>query len=84
MLPPSQFSHRWCLGTCDALLALSRCLQVALDKGMEERLVQLDFSAASNRVNHCGLLYKLRSIGVGGQFWSIASEFLSDKGRACV
>ena len=32
---------------------------------MERRLVQLDFSAAFDRVGHCSLLYKLRSIGVG-------------------
>ena len=32
---------------------------------MEGRLVQLDFSTAFARVRHHGLLYKLRSIGVG-------------------
>ena len=43
---------------------------------MEERVIQLDFSAAFDRVSHCGLVYKLKSIGVGKQFSSIASEFL--------
>ena len=46
VLPLSQFSYRRGLGTCDALLTWFRYLQVALDRGMEERLVQLDFSAA--------------------------------------
>ena len=46
---------------------------------MEGRLVQLDFSAASDRESHWGLLCKLRSIGVRGQFLSIASEFLRDR-----
>ena len=32
---------------------------------MEGRLVQLNFSAAYDIVRHCGLLYKLTSIGVG-------------------
>ena len=32
------------MGTCDALLTLSHHLQVALDKGMEEKFVQLEFS----------------------------------------
>ena len=46
---------------------------------MEERLHQLDFSAAFDRVSHCSLLYKLKSISVGKQFLSIVSEFLSDR-----
>ena len=39
----------------------------------------MDFSAAVLRVSHCGLLYKLRSIGVEGQLLFIVSEFLSDR-----
>ena len=58
-------------------VTLSHHLQVDLDRGMEGRLIQLDFSAAFDRVRHCGLLYKLRSIGVGGQFLSVVSEFFS-------
>ena len=46
---------------------------------MEERLVQLDFSAVFDRVSHRGLLDKLRSIGVVEPFLSIVSEFLSDR-----
>ena len=46
---------------------------------MEGRLVQLNFSTAFDRGNHRCLLHKLRSIGVGGQFLSILSEFFSDK-----
>ena len=34
--------------------------------------------AAFYMVSHFGLLHKLRSIGVGGQFLSNVSEFLSD------
>ena len=51
LLPPSQFSCRWSLGACDALLTLSHHLQVALDRGMEERLVQLGFLAVFDRVS---------------------------------
>ena len=57
--------HRRGLETCDALLTLPHRLQVGLDRGTEGRLLQLDFSAAFDRVNQCCLLYKLRSIGVG-------------------
>ena len=46
---------------------------------MEGWPVQLDFSAAFYMVSYCNLLYKLRSIGVGGNFLSIVSLFLSDK-----
>ena len=61
------------------MLTLPHRLQVALYRGMERRLVQLNFSASFDRVTHCGLLYKLRSIGVGGQFFFIVSEFFSDR-----
>ena len=51
LLPPSQFSYRGDRGICDALLTMTLQLQVALKRGMEGRLVQLDFSAAFERVN---------------------------------
>ena len=68
MLPPSQFSYRRGLGTCDALLTLSHRLQVG------------------DRASHCGLLYKLRSIGVWRTFVvHIVLEFLSDRRqRVCL
>ena len=39
----------------------------------------MNFSAAFDKASHCGLLYNLRSIGVGGQFLSIVAEFLSGR-----
>ena len=71
VLPPSQSSYRRGLGTCDVLLTMSHHLQTALDRDMEGRLVQLDFSASFDRGSHRCLLYKLRSIGVGEQCYSI-------------
>ena len=65
------------------MLTKSHRLQVALNKGMEGRLIQLDFSRAFNRVSRRSLLYKLRSIGVGRQFLSIVSDFISDR-KQCV
>ena len=79
MLHTSQFLYRMSLGTCDALLTLSHDRQFALDRGIEGRLVQLDFSAAFDRVRYCGLLCKLRSLSIEEQFLSIALEFLSGK-----
>ena len=50
---------------------------------MKERLAYLNFSAVFETVSHPGLLHKLRSTGVEGQFWSMVSEFLSDSYSAC-
>ena len=79
LFPHSQFLYCRGLETFDVLLTLSHRLQVALNKGIEERLVQVDFSAAFNGVSHCGLLYKLRSESVGGKFLFIVWEFLNDR-----
>ena len=46
---------------------------------MESYIVQLDFSATFDRVSHSGLLFKLKSIGVGGSVLSICTVFLSDR-----
>ena len=74
LLPLSQFSYRRGLGALDALLTMLHHLQVALNRDMEGRLIQLDVSSALNRVKHCGLLHKMRSIDVGRQFESIVSQ----------
>ena len=47
--------------------------------GMESYIIQLDFSAAFDRVSHSGLLFKLNSIGISGSVLSICTEFLSDR-----
>ena len=60
-----------------ALLTISHHLQKSLDAGMESYIVQLDFSAAFDRVSHSGLLFKLKSIIVGGRVLFICTEFLS-------
>ena len=66
VLPTTKFAYRKDLGTCDALLCMSHTLQTALESGQEARIVQIDFSAAFDRVNHQGNLYKLCSVGIGG------------------
>ena len=64
MLPTTQFAYRKGLGTCDALLCVAHSLQSALEMGQEARIVQIDFSAALDRVNHQGILFKLCSVGL--------------------
>ena len=56
-LPTIQFAYRNGLGTCDSLSCVSHTLQNALESGQEARIVQIDFNAAFDRVNHMGILY---------------------------
>ena len=37
--------------------------------------MQIDFSAAFDRVNHQGILYRLFSVGIGGSVLSILTQF---------
>ena len=71
VLPTTQFAYRKGLVTCDALLCMAHTLQSALEMGQEARIVQTDFSAAFDRVNHQGILFKLCSVGVGGSVLSV-------------
>ena len=76
--PPSS------LGTCDALLFVAHTLQSALEMGQEARIVQIDFSATFDRVNHQGILFKLCSVGVGGSVLSVLTQFLSNRSQYVV
>ena len=62
--PPSLFAYRKGLDTCDALLYVSHTLQSALESCHEVGILLIDFSAAFDRVNHPGILYKLSSVGI--------------------
>ena len=71
MRSTTQFAYRKGLGTCDALLCMSHTLQSPLKSGQEARIVQIDLSAAFDRVNHQGIFYKLCPVDVGGSVLSI-------------
>ena len=64
VLPTTQFPYQKGLGTCDALLCVYHTLQSASESGQEARIVQIDFSAAFDRVNHLCILYMLCSVGI--------------------
>ena len=81
VLPTTQFAYRKGLGTGNALLCMSHTLQSALESGQEARIVQIDFSAAFDRVNHQVILYKLCSMGIGGSILSILTQFLSNRSQ---
>ena len=57
---------------------MSHPLQSALESGQEARILQIDFSAAFDRVNHLGILYGLCSVGIGG---SVLTQFLSNRSQ---
>ena len=49
---------------------MSHILQSALESGQEARIVQIDFSAAFDRVNHRGILCRLCSVDILGSVLS--------------
>ena len=75
VLPTTQFAYRKGLGTCDALLCVAHTFQSALEMGQEATMVQIDFSATFDRVNHQGILFKLCSVGVLGSVLSVLTQF---------
>ena len=77
----TQFAYRKGFGTCDALLCVSHTLQSALESGQKARIVQTDFSADFDRVNHQRILYKLYSVGIGGSVLSVLTKFLSNRSQ---
>ena len=72
--PTTQFPYWKGMGTCDALVCLSHTLQSVLESRQEARIVQIDFRAAFDRVNHQGIQYKLCSVGIGGSVLSILTQ----------
>ena len=81
MLPTTQFGYWKGLGSCDALLFVSHTLQSTLESGQEARIVQIDFRAAFDTVNHQGILYNLCSVGIGGSVLSILTQFLLNRSQ---
>ena len=81
VLPTTQFTYRKGLGTCDALLRVSHTLHRALESRQEARIVQIDFSAAFDRVDHQGILYRICSVGFGGSVLSTLKQFLSNRSQ---
>ena len=47
--------------------------------GQQARIVQIDLSAAFDRVNHHDILYKQWSVGIGGSVLSLLTQFPSNR-----
>ena len=43
--------------------------------------MQIDFSAAFDRVNHQGILYRICSVGIGGSVLSILTQFVLNRSQ---
>ena len=52
VLSTTQFAYQKHLGKFDVLLRVSHTLRCAFESGQEARIVQIDFSAAFDWVNH--------------------------------
>ena len=63
---------------------MSHTLQNALESGQEARIVQIDFSATFDWVNHQGIHYRLCSVGIGGYVLSILTQFLLNRSQHVV
>ena len=81
VLPTTRFASGKGLSNCDALSFTSHKLQSGLESGKEARIVQIDFSAVFDDVNHQGILYRLYSLGIGGSVLSILTQFLSNRSQ---
>ena len=66
-------------GGTDALGMFSLFLKRTAD--VMASIVQIDFSAAFDRVNHLGILYKLCSVVIGSSVLSILIQFLSNRSQ---
>ena len=60
---------------------MAHTLQSALEMGQKARIVQINFSAAFDRVKNQGILFKLCSVGVGGSVLSVLTQFLSNRSQ---
>ena len=63
------------------LLAISREIFEAFDcnPSLEVRSVFLDISKAFDKVWHEGLLYKIKSMGISGELYSLLESYLSGR-----
>ena len=47
----------------------------------EARIVQIDFNAAFDRVNHQGILYRFSSVSIGGPVLCVLTQFTSNRSQ---
>ena len=80
-LPTTQFAYWKGLGTCYTLLWVCHTLQSALESWQTKRIVQIDFSADCDRVNHQDPLQGLLCVCIGGFVLSISTQLLFNRSQ---
>ena len=79
VLPTTQFSYR---KVRVPVMHFCACpIHCAFESLLEPIIVQIDFSAAFDRVNHRGIFYKLCSVVIRGSVLSILTKFLSNQAQ---
>ena len=79
VLPPHSLLIRKVWVSVMQLCACPIYSKNALVSSKEARIMQIDSSAALDRVNHQGILNELRSVGIGGSVLSILTPVLSNQ-----
>ena len=74
-----QYGFRSSRSTADLLTVFSDRIARAFNRSGATRAVALDRSKAFDRVWHAGLLRKLKSYGISGHIFGLASTFLSNR-----
>ena len=74
VLSTTQFVYRKGLGTCDVCSCLTHTQKNALEGGQEARILQIDFSAAFDRVSQHGIFNKVFEV-----LFSRLTQFLSNR-----
>ena len=78
---PNQSGFRPSDSYINQLLAITHKIFEAFDcnPSLEVRAVFLDISKAFDKVWHEGLLYKLKSLGISGELYSLLKNYLSGR-----
>ena len=74
-----QYGFRSSRSTADLLTVVSDRIARAFNRSGATRAVALDVSKTFGTVWHAGLLHKLKSYGISGQIFALASFFLSSR-----
>lgn len=79
LLSLNQFGFRQKSSTSDLLLKLTTKWNKSLDKGKYTYVIALDIAGAFDRVWHNGILFKLKSLEIYGNLFTLIQNYLYDR-----